>query len=92
MERKHKSELNLVVDKIASNGANIYKAEPFQSFYEECDFCQYFLSNPPIAEGGKCTKHNIGCGWGLTCNDFIGKQEKEIKGIKVDLKGVINGT
>lgn len=87
MVRKHKNELQMIISKVAPDGVLIYKAEPFQSFYEECDFCNYFMPHPPIAEGGTCSKHNIGCGWGLTCDDYKVKSEKD-KRIRFSIKKI----
>ena len=57
----------------------LYRREPFKGFLGDCCSCSHYIDGGGMTEGGHCTLHGIGCGWGFTCKDNDGKWAIKIK-------------
>jgi hypothetical protein len=38
---------------------------------KDCSMCKHFTTNMMVYPSGKCLKHEIGCGDGFHCDDFV---------------------
>ena len=51
----------------------LYRREPFKAFLGDCCSCSHYIGGGGMTEGGYCTLHHFGCGWGFTCADNDGE-------------------
>lgn len=71
------------VDLIKDDDNNVLLvSNPFQSFLKDCESCMYYIdSQYSFATGGTCSKHNLNCGYGFTCEDWDGNDSlKKLEG------------
>lgn len=48
----------------------LYVSNPFRDFDTDCETCLFYVDKGNMTTGGNCKKHNVGCGYGFTCNDY----------------------
>lgn len=59
------------MSKLIRCGDILYESDPFGDFDRDCETCQLYLSGGNMITGGKCKLHNISCGYGFTCENYV---------------------